>query len=417
MAGIGRAAGEPFENAMQALSIAREIGAVEEIGRSYANGSEVLEAEGRVRDAIAFAEEGIADASRWGAYDFVMYLSASIATWKFRLGEWEDVDQLIAETAEGGSGGAVAPRHTIAGQLAMARGDYAVAEAELMLAEPLARGMGGPEWLPPALAAIGMLRLWQGRPQEAASTLEAALEYVSDLAYAPWLHDFVEVYPTTARIAADRAALARSQPSGDPDARVADADRALAALDAMLARLTRGERPPRAEAYRVLTAAERARAARQDDPSAWEGAVLAFREIDEPYTLAYTLMRHADALIAANDPRAATAPLREAHRITTGLGERPLRAEIDALAQRSRASLDDGAGNPTDAYDAHGITPREHQVLRLLADGASNREIAEALVISEKTASVHVSHILAKLGARNRVEAAAIAHRLGTTAT
>ncbi len=64
-----------------------------------------------------------------------------------------------------------------------------------------------------------------------------------------------------------------------------------------------------------------------------------------------------------------------------------------------------------------GITAREREVLMLLAEGKTNRQIAETLVITEKTASVHVSHILAKLDARNRSEAAAIAHRRGLTAS
>jgi DNA-binding NarL/FixJ family response regulator len=59
-----------------------------------------------------------------------------------------------------------------------------------------------------------------------------------------------------------------------------------------------------------------------------------------------------------------------------------------------------------------GLTSREQEVLSLLARGYTDREIAATLVISVKTASVHVSHILRKLGAPNRQEAAAIAHRL-----
>ena len=69
---------------------------------------------------------------------------------------------------------------------------------------------------------------------------------------------------------------------------------------------------------------------------------------------------------------------------------------------------------PSPAWKAFGITDREREVLALLAQGRTNREIAQALVISEKTASVHVSHILAKLDVgNNRGEAAAVAHRLG----
>ena len=59
-----------------------------------------------------------------------------------------------------------------------------------------------------------------------------------------------------------------------------------------------------------------------------------------------------------------------------------------------------------------GLTPREADVLTLVARGYTNREIAAELVISVKTAGVHVSHILRKLDAPNRLEAAAIAHRL-----
>jgi DNA-binding CsgD family transcriptional regulator len=65
------------------------------------------------------------------------------------------------------------------------------------------------------------------------------------------------------------------------------------------------------------------------------------------------------------------------------------------------------------AGDELGLTAREREVLALVADGRTNRQIAEALFISQKTASTHVSNILAKLGASNRAEAAAVAHRLG----
>jgi DNA-binding NarL/FixJ family response regulator len=105
--------------------------------------------------------------------------------------------------------------------------------------------------------------------------------------------------------------------------------------------------------------------------------------------------------------------LRDAHALTVAIGEVPLRGQIEALARRSRISLGEDGGGPVDGDSPLGITAREREVLALLAQGATNREIAESLVITEKTASVHVSHILAKLDARNRGEAAAIAHRLG----
>jgi len=71
-----------------------------------------------------------------------------------------------------------------------------------------------------------------------------------------------------------------------------------------------------------------------------------------------------------------------------------------------------GAGEAGPAEDPFGLTPRERQVLALLAEGATNRQIGAALYMAEKTASVHVSRILAKLGVQGRTQAAAVAHRL-----
>jgi DNA-binding NarL/FixJ family response regulator len=87
------------------------------------------------------------------------------------------------------------------------------------------------------------------------------------------------------------------------------------------------------------------------------------------------------------------------------------------LARRARVRLEEPVPEPEPEPAAPlGLTPREHQVLLLLAEGRTNREIGEQLFMSEKTASVHVSRILAKLEVGRRVEAAAVAHRLGLTA-
>jgi DNA-binding NarL/FixJ family response regulator len=95
-----------------------------------------------------------------------------------------------------------------------------------------------------------------------------------------------------------------------------------------------------------------------------------------------------------------------------------LRKEIEALARRARVDLVDATEETTEPaaplpMDEFGLTAREVDVLRLLAEGKTNPEIAETLFISRKTASIHVSHILAKLGVATRVEAAGVAHRAG----
>ena len=90
------------------------------------------------------------------------------------------------------------------------------------------------------------------------------------------------------------------------------------------------------------------------------------------------------------------------------LGAEPLAQEIALLARRGRIVLDPVSGEARAA--GFGLTGRELEVLRLVAAGRSNRDIANELFISPKTASVHVSNILSKLGAATRGEAAATAH-------
>jgi DNA-binding NarL/FixJ family response regulator len=90
------------------------------------------------------------------------------------------------------------------------------------------------------------------------------------------------------------------------------------------------------------------------------------------------------------------------------LDARLLLDEVRALARRARIDLGDRY-----SADRYGLTERERDVLAELATGATNRQIAETLFISEKTASVHVSNILRKLDAANRGEAAAAAIREG----
>ena len=118
----------------------------------------------------------------------------------------------------------------------------------------------------------------------------------------------------------------------------------------------------------------------------------------------------AEALLGTGDREQATVAAKAAHQTALQLGAEPLQAALEQLARRGR--LDLGAGLPPERGLA-GLTPRELEVLRLLVEGRSNRQIAEQLFISGKTASVHVTNILAKLGVHSRLEAAAMARRLG----
>jgi DNA-binding NarL/FixJ family response regulator len=102
--------------------------------------------------------------------------------------------------------------------------------------------------------------------------------------------------------------------------------------------------------------------------------------------------------------------------VAAHLDARPLADAVARLAQRARLTLTRApheALAPADPAAALGLTSRERDVLRLVSAGRTNRQIAEELFISPKTASVHVSNILSKLGVSGRGEAAAVAHRLG----
>ncbi len=100
--------------------------------------------------------------------------------------------------------------------------------------------------------------------------------------------------------------------------------------------------------------------------------------------------------------------------MATRLGAVPLRDAAAGLARSARIPLGDGSARarPTSGPLAR-LTERELEVLRHVAAGRSNDEIAEALVISPKTASVHVSRILAKLDVSSRTKAAALAYEAG----
>ncbi len=222
---------------------------------------------------------------------------------------------------------------------------------------------------------------------------------------------------------AERAAARRDEKAHDQASQIAAdlLERARAAAG------TDGVAVSRATRAKLLTAeAEWTRVARHSDPDRWAEAAGAWDELGCPWPAAYARWHLAEALLERDASREeAAVPLRQAWATARGLGARPLRAEAELLARRARIALapepaaasaaETAAAQPAAPGDELGLTPREREVLALVAEGRTNRQIAEALFISDKTASVHVSNILAKLGVANRAEAAATVHRLGLT--
>ena len=173
---------------------------------------------------------------------------------------------------------------------------------------------------------------------------------------------------------------------------------------------------PGPAAVLALCEAEWSRLQGTSDAVLWSAAGAACADAEQLHLRPYALYRQAEAMLASRADRGEIAAvLREAHASVVAMGALPLRREIEGLAERARIRLDQTAGVPGDPGhgDELGLTPREREVLGLVAAGRTNRQIAAQLFIGEKTAGVHVSNILGKLGASGRTEAAAIAHRLG----
>ncbi len=169
---------------------------------------------------------------------------------------------------------------------------------------------------------------------------------------------------------------------------------------------------PVQEAHAAVFAAEASRALSDPDPEAWNGAAAAWEALGQPYPLAYALLRAASAALAAGSRDTAAGRLRRAVALASQLAARPLVGQISQLARQARIDISVPGTQSAAAAAPFGLTARELEVMRLVAAGRGNREIAAELFISPRTASVHVSNILGKFQVASRGEAAAAAHRL-----
>jgi DNA-binding CsgD family transcriptional regulator len=223
-------------------------------------------------------------------------------------------------------------------------------------------------------------------------------------------------YAVALRVEADWAEAARPGGADVADTR-AMADQLIAGMRQMAGA---ADAPlPETVAWLATAEADYARVHRRDDAQTWAGVANEWDRIGQPYPAALARYRQADALLRHRGDRtqAATAA-RAALEVANRLGAEPLAADLRGLAQRGRLDLAAVSGQtPAQPFTHLNITPRESEVLAQLALGRTNRQIAEALFISEKTASVHVTNLLRKLGVTSRVQAAAIAQRTGLTAS
>ena len=406
----------------EAITLARNQNDLDDLGAAYSNLAEFLNLAGRTRDALAVIEEGSEEVrARVGSTFSWMTMTRSVLA--FDAGEWDKARASTGPPLGTLAGVALIFRLLRDAELALGEGDEALTRDRLAAAEPLVRVSGEAQWhgLYGSLAGElwrrgGELELAQGEVARALDELEVCTDDVMRIA---------RVSAVGAAIEADRALRARDlrEPESEADA----VARVRIHLDRLAAAAEDGG--PVERAWLAVGTAEDARArGLQDAAALWQAAAEQFDALERPYCAASARWRQAEALVEADQRPAATEVASGALTVAEQLGAGWLRGELQGLCARARLELGTpvaaaaaGAGVPSaNGQEDHeeipfGLTPRELQVLTLIAEGATNRQIGQALYMAEKTASVHVSRILTKLGVRSRTQAAAMAHRLHLT--
>jgi DNA-binding CsgD family transcriptional regulator/tetratricopeptide (TPR) repeat protein len=448
----------------QAENGARAIGDPDALFRSMANLTTVLDLVGRRADAVDVAYRGIEEARSAGLEAvYGNFLAGNVAETLILLGRWPEARALCLRALRWAPVGvgfldawiflAAVEIETEAGEAAARLLGQTVLEFDALREPQLA----GSYYL-----VAASYSLWRGDVSDASRSVERGWAVVKP----------TEEWVLAARIAAmvaqvDAAAGAEARerrqlaPLAAARARTAEVVATAAAL------VRAGAAPPSAgsrriaEAYLATARAYQRRLEGDDRPSVWAHVADAWTGLSAPYDAALARWRQAEAALSAGAGRTGRAearqPIEEATRVALELHARPLLREIRELAGRARLTLPETvdaflgeapaaplaavavgpamtrsgpdtngrsdlvraiAGEPSTAThrpDTFGLSGREREVLALVAQGRTNREIGERLFISQKTVGVHVGNILAKLGVSGRVEAATVAIRLGLT--
>jgi len=380
--------------------------------------SHLLEGMGEHERAAQVARQGVARALEYGfARSTGAVLATNVAEPLVSLGRWDEAVGVIEHTLElSPPPGTRAALLHLAGEVALARGDLARAAASAAACRDALTRFGYRDQNQLPLAQLETkLRLAQGNTADALAIAERALDR-ADLQQSPryaWPLLGTGAYACGAVLISSAAADGLAHRAH----RLLDRLRALAG--------TMDATGPLQQAHQLTFAAEAVQACGApagdalagdalagDALAAWDAAAQAWEHLGGPYPLASALVRAAAAAMDRGDRDGAAHRLARAASLADRLTAVPLREQIESLARRARLSLPAGtAGSQT--AGSFGLTAREIEVLRLVAAGRSNRDIAAELFISTKTASVHVSNILAKLNVTSRTEAAAMAYRAG----
>jgi ATP/maltotriose-dependent transcriptional regulator MalT len=395
----------------RAIDLARADDDLDNLGYAYSNLADLLLLAGRTADALRTAREGLVSIPQRivRLHDWLMLTVAVIA---YEAGDWDLARAQLAPSD------ALLDRRTIfrplvEAEAALVEGRDDEAAQRLDDTEGLVESSTEPQWIGWFGALQGELRRRRYDLLAARASVEHALDRLE--VCTDDVMRIARVSAVGARVEADIARRAK-------DLRERDEERdAVTRLRLHLSRLDAAaqEGGPVEHAWLAVGQAELARGRARNDPGLWRAAADQWDAIARPYQTATMRWREAEAEVECGDREAAAMAARSALVVAAELGARWLQAEVVALAQRARLQLgeDGGSTRVSEEVDEEpfGLTPRERQVLALIAEGATNRQIGAALFMAEKTASVHVSRILSKLGVQSRTQAAAMAHRLRLT--
>jgi DNA-binding CsgD family transcriptional regulator len=400
------------DEGLAALRLARQLAQQREdpegLEQAYIALTDVLMMVGRPRESARVAEAALDAIHRYGGDHST--LVANLIEPLVASGEWDKADRVSAAAVRAITANYPHMRLIARGDLETGRGDFDAARAHLDAARAT---LHSDRDLATYDAFIAELALWERRWTDAEAAVRDGVTrtYSGDMAQIRvWL------CAKGLRAQAELAALARARHDADAVRDHLGRGRTLLAA-ARDAEAEASPVTPNAGGWRALAEAEYERARGVARPERWAEAADTWERLQRPPLAAYCRWRQAEALVAAGASRAeASEPLGRAHAVAARIGAKPLAGQLELLAQRARLQLAPPDARTPDRRqgleELLGLTPREAEVLALLARGYTNRQIAAALVISVRTAGVHVSHILRKLHAPNRLEAAAIAHRL-----
>ncbi len=321
-------------------------------------------------------------------------LDGNVVQTLYDAGRW---DEAIAWVSDPSATSELGLFQSALARVRLARGDVAAAE-ELQAQGESVGDRDQPQFLTLYVEVRARLLLHAGRPSEGLDEVLAAAE---------------KIHGTLSEI--DEASLLFA---GLETAVAATAPERFERLVTLLGKTTEG---PIGAAVSAVVAGERSRLAGVPDPEPWLVAAREWAAAGRPYDEARARFRAAEAILAtrsgADARHRAGTELAAAQRLAEDLRATPLLDEIHKLARLARIDPVRPSERRRSAAERPepglALTDREQQVLALLADGRTNREIGDALYMSPKTASVHVTHILEKLGVQSRVQAAAMAARLG----